>query len=368
MRPLPPIALAIAGLLLTSSVLAGCGGDDKASQEELIAKVRPSVVKISGRVGDSTSSGTGVVIDAERGHVLTNAHVVAGASALRATVGDDETTEGPARVLAQAPCQDLAVVALAASTPGLKAVPLGDSSKVKPGQHVTALGYPASFANPGRQTVVATVGTVSSTGVTAEPDPSLPRYESTIQHQAPVNPGNSGGPLVDDEGRLIGINTLANTQQNDRAIQGQYYAISVNHAKRFLPALKAGRSTAYVGWNLVPLAAVPVAEVFANDADWDAEGREKLGAEVQAALEQSGVDGMFVLDSDTGSTAQKANVVFGDVVTSIEGASVTSMDDACAILESHERGDRIKVRGRYLNSAEDVDQVLKKWSAELVLQ
>ncbi len=361
-----PSARLLAAVAVALAVpLAACGADEEFSEERLVSEVRPSVVQITGRVGESGSSGTGVVIDAKRGLVLTNAHVIAGASALRAKAGDRAATEGPARVVAQAPCEDLAVIAFSEPTPGLQALPLGDSSKVKVGQHVTALGYPASFENPERQRVVATDGTVSSTNVAAEPDASLPEYTSTIQHQAPVNPGNSGGPLVDDDGRLVGINTLANTQQNDRAVQGQYYAISVNHAKRFLPSLSAGKDRAYVGWSLAPLAAVPVADVFANDPDWEADSRARLGAETQAELERSGIDGMFVLGSDTGSSAQEANIIFGDLVTSIEGASVTSMKDACEVLESKSTGDEVKVRGRYLNSAKDGGQVLKRWSAEL---
>ncbi len=363
--PRPSSRILVCATMLLSAPLSGCGGSEEFSEEQLIADVRPSIVQITGRVGDSVSSGTGVVIDAERGLVVTNAHVIAGASALRAKAGDRAETEGPARVVAQAPCEDLAVIAFSERTPGLKALTLGDSSTVELGQHVTALGYPVSFENPEEQRVVATDGTVSSTDVAAEPDPSLPRYASTIQHQAPVNPGNSGGALVDDDGKLIGINTLANTEQNDRAVQGQYYAISINHAKRFVPSLKAGKDAAYVGWSLAPLASVPVAEVFASDTDWAADDRARLGAQTQATLERSGIDGMFVLGSDTGSTAQKANIIFGDLVTTVEGASVTSMQDVCEILESTTSGDQVKVRGRYLNSAKDGDQVLNRWSAEI---
>ncbi len=363
--PRPSSRILVCAAVLLSALLSGCGGSEEFSEEQLIADVRPSIVQITGRVGDSGSSGTGVVIDAERGLVLTNAHVIAGASALRAKAGDRAATEGPARIVAQAPCEDLAVIAFSERTPGLKELALGDSSTVELGQHVTALGYPVSFENPAEQRVVATDGTVSSTDVAAEPDPSLPRYASTIQHQAPVNPGNSGGALVDDDGKLVGINTLANTEQNDRAVQGQYYAISINHAKRFISSLTAGKDTAYVGWSLAPLASVPVAEVFAGDADWAADDRVRLGARTQATLERSGIDGMFVLGSDTGSTAQKANIIFGDLVTSVEGASVTSMQDVCEVLESKASGDQVKVRGRYLNSAKDGDQVLNRWSAEI---
>jgi S1-C subfamily serine protease len=368
MLPIPSLpARIVSGLTLLA--LAGCGSDEKPfSEEALIEQVRPSVVQITGKRGGSTPSGTGFVVDAKRGLVLTNEHVIAGTSALRGRAGDAATTEGPMRVVGRAPCEDLALVAFTEPTPGLRALELGDSAAVKPGQHVTALGYPASFEDPARQRMIATDGTVSSVDVAAEPDPSLPRYAATIQHQAPVNPGNSGGPLVDDDGRVVGINTLANTEQGDRAIQGQYYAITTDHAKRFLPALRAGRDRAYAGWSLAPLAAVPVAEVFAGDTSWKQDGRAELGLRTQAQLEREGVEGMFVLGSDTGSTAQRADIVFGDLVSEIEGTPVSSMRDVCDVLASRATGDRVKVRGRYLNSAENADQVLNRWSAEIVLR
>jgi S1-C subfamily serine protease len=176
------------------------------------------VVRIQGKEG----GGSGVVVDAERGLVLTNAHVAVGLEGTKARVGDDASTETPARLVAAAPCDDLAVMLLVNKPQNLQAIQLGDSSGVKQGDHVTVLGYPGTFeeqrlgenVNQAQQ-LVATDGNVSAVNVAATPDPSLPRFASTIQHQAPVNPGNSGGPLVNDKGQLVGINTLRNpaTQQ-----------------------------------------------------------------------------------------------------------------------------------------------------------
>ena len=345
--------------------VAACGGSDTLSQEEVIAEVTPSTVALSGRVGEGTSGGTGVVIDAERGLVLTNSHVVVGLSALRARVGDDESTEGPARVVAKAPCEDLAVVELVNKPPGLTAIPFGSSAEVTGGQTVTALGYPASFESPDQQTVVSTSGTVSSANVTAEPDPSLPEYTSTIQHQAPINPGNSGGPLVNDEGELIGINTLGNTEQGGRTIQGQYYAISIDHVQKFLPDLVAGRSTTDAGWDMSPVGFVALGDIFANDPDFNsAEAGEFLEGQVQAGE----LDGLYVWRTDTGSPAAKANIFFGDLITSIEGTPVRSVSDVCEILASHAPSDKLAVRGVYLNSARDADQVLDTWRVEVTLE
>lgn len=349
----------------TALAAAACGGSDTLSQEDVIETVAPSTVALTGRVGDGSAGGTGVVIDAERGLVLTNSHVVVGLSALRARVGDDASTDGPARVVAKAPCEDLAVVQLVNTPPNLTAITFGSSADVKSGQTVTALGYPASFENPDEQKVVSTTGIVSSANVAAEPDPSLPRYASTIQHQAPINPGNSGGPLVNEKGELIGINTLGNTEQGGRTIQGQYYAISVDHVRKFLPDLEAGKSTTDVGWDMSPVDTVSLRDIFANDPDFASADE---GALLESQVQAGDLDGLYVWRTDTASPAGKANIYFGDLITSIEGTSVRSMSDVCEILASHAPGETIAVRGRYLNSARDTDQVLDTWRADVTLK
>ena len=356
----------LAAALGAGAVLAaGCGGSDSLSQEDVIAKVTPSTVALSGRVGNGTSGGTGVVVDAERGLVLTNSHVVVGLSSLRARVGDDPSTEGPARVVAKAPCEDLAVVQLVNVPEDLTEITFGSSADVASGQTVTALGYPASFENPEDQKIVSTSGIVNSADVAAEPDPSLPKYASTIQHQAPINPGNSGGPLVNDKGELIGINTLGNTEQGGRTIQGQYYAISVDHVREFLPDLEAGTSTTDAGWDMSPVGTVALADIFAADPDF---ASAETGQAVEQQVGPEGVDGLYVWRSDTGSPAGEANIVFGDMVTSVEGTAVRSVSEVCDILASHAPGDTLEVKGRYLNSARDDDQLLAGWRAVITLE
>jgi serine protease Do len=250
-----------------SAVLAGCGGGPAKpsgnaganvvspfhTEAQLIARVAKSTVKLVGTVGKDTSEGSGVIVDASRSLVLTNAHVISGVVALKVVLNDGTDVAG--RVLAQAPCDDLAVVEITqkpAAAASLVALPLGDSATLQAGDNVTALGYPTSLQQSGKEKPSATEGIVSALDIGAEFDASLPKYVSLIQHQAPINPGNSGGPLVDDHGRLVGINTLANTLANGRAIQGQYYAISVNHIKQLLPTLSAGKSSSNLGWDIIP--------------------------------------------------------------------------------------------------------------------
>lgn len=358
------------------SVIAGCGSQ-KLSEVDLASRVKPTVVELSGKLGDGSVGGSGVVIDAANGYVLTNAHVISGLSALTAKVGDNVATTGPARVVAQAPCDDIAIVQLVNRPAGLKAIEVGSSATVKSGEQVTAFGYPASFENPDQQTVVLTSGPVSSPQVAAEPDASLPKYPSTIQHQAPINPGNSGGPLVNGFGQLIGLNTLTNTQQGGQAIQGQYYAIAIDHIKPLLATLEAGKNVSYAGWDLTPIADVSLRDVFANDPAFNTanDGHDitpaaaKFGSEIQRAISQdTAQQGLYVNFTDTGSPAKKAKVFGGDMITSIEDTPVKTVSDVCAIIASHGPGSRISIRGRYLDSATNVDTVDDPWKVQMTLK
>jgi S1-C subfamily serine protease len=341
----------------------GGPGPEKLSQPDLVAKVKPSVVHLAG----SSGSGSGVVVDDDRGLVLTNAHVTAGQQGLRARVGDDPTSETAARLVAAAPCDDLAVVELVNKPADLRAIRLGDSSRVRPGDHVTVLGYPVSFAEQTGdsvldQQVVANDGSVSAVNVVAAPDPGLPRYVSTIQHQAPVNHGNSGGPLVDDQGRLVGVNSLG----NDDA-QGQFYSISVNRVRQLLPDLVAGTSQANLGWELYPRRQVDLPAIFAEDPDFAGQGGAAFGQQVNDRLDQEGVDGLYVWDAEPGSAAEAGNLGYGDLVTSIDGQPVRKVQDVCDLVLAKRPGETVRVAGRYLNSTADPAQVLTSWETEVAV-
>jgi S1-C subfamily serine protease len=340
-----------AGAALAASVtIAACGGgggDDALSQQEIIDKSKPSLVRLSGRSG----GGTGFVIDANRGLVLTNAHVVLGNEGLKARVGDQQGTDTPARVVGAAPCNDIAVVQLVNKPAELTALELGNSQDVKAGDHVTALGYPTSAQEqqtPGSQstqaqTVVANDGTVSSANIAASPGSDLPRFTQAIQTQVPINSGNSGGPLVNDEGQVVGINTFGST-----VAQNQNYAISVNAIKGILPQLQAGRSIANLGWNLEPVDQVNFPQVLSLDPDFRS---PSLGARIKAFLDRPPkTTGLYVYGSQTGSPAREARIVFGDLIQAIEGEPVNSIQDVCDIVQAKSPGEKVAVTGRYLNS------------------
>ena len=210
-----------------------------------------SVFSIEGRRPDDfIGSGTGFLVDKEGAMGVTNAHVVAGLSAISGRFNTGE--KAALHVIASDPCTDLAVVHFSSDLPKhAEALIFGSSADVKPGDSVTVLGYPGTLtSNPAEQKLLISSGLVNATKVPARA-PGLPEYEDTIQHGATVNFGNSGGPLLDHHGRLVGINTLTNFGSQAQPAQGQFYSISSDSAKREIAdKLLKGDSPNNMGWSL----------------------------------------------------------------------------------------------------------------------
>ena len=345
------VGVVIVALLIVGGVVAFLvTGNSKSTltAQQIISRSTPSVVRIQGAQG----AGSGFVIDASRQLVLTNAHVVVGNSALQAQVGNNEQATSPLQVVGADPCDDLAVVKLVTPLPGLKALKFGSSSSLKPGDSVTVLGFPGSLQQSlntdqtiGQATsVVANTGTVSQVGVKANPDPSLPNYQSTIVHQAPVNHGDSGGPLLNTKGQVIGVDTLTNTNN-----QGQYYAISSDYIQRLLPGLVSGQSRGLVGWNL--------SAVDANDPQLEQEllglyesipayasHAQTLAPRVARFIQQNNINGMFDGGDQPGSPAANASTA-GYLIQQINGDNVPTFGQVCNIISSASPGSQVKLNG-----------------------
>lgn len=314
-------------LLAGSAAFTGCGsgdGDDESrplTQTERVEQAKNGVVSITGKSvqvdeeGNTQpvqSGGSGIVVDAGQGLVLTNDHVVAGMTSIRTQVAG---AESPARVQGRAPCQDLAVIKMTAPPRGVKNLRLGNSDQVRAGQHVTALGYPGDLGESedfADRAYSATEGTVSVPKTEIQAAGELPRLSSVIRHQAPISGGNSGGPLINDRLEVVGINTLSGDVE-EANVQSQNIAIASNAAKTVLPDLIAGRNIAYVGWDL------------------DTVGDERDLVMVEAV--------------DAGSPADNRDFNPGDVVLTIDEQPVDNKGDVCEILESKQPSDKITVSG-----------------------
>jgi S1-C subfamily serine protease len=230
-------AAAIAVLLLTRG-----GGGDQGGVATLVRHATPETVQIKSQAGVRAQGGSGWVLDAGRGLVVTNFHVVNGGDQFIVGVGDQPRT---AHLVAAAPCDDLALLRVADSS-GLRSIPLASESDVSQGDPVLALGYPANASLQDKLT--STTGNVSVPHTALHlPNPEAAPLDDVIQTDAALSPGNSGGPLIDRSGRLIGVNTAILTSVGNAPVEGQGYAIGVDRVKAVVGALRKGRSQGWAG-------------------------------------------------------------------------------------------------------------------------
>lgn len=294
---------------------------------DLAEQAKPSVVSIfpiqpSGRSRDgsaervpsSTGSGSGVIIDAA-GHIITNNHVVGDASEVEVRLSDK--TKLFAQVVGKDPDTDLAVLKVTADHP-LPAAHFGDSSGVKVGQWVLAVGNPFGLDR------TVTLGVVSGIG---RENINLSRYENFIQTDASINPGNSGGPLFDLRGDIIGINTAI-----INFAQGIGFAIPSNMAKQVMNQLIAKGKVvrAWLGVGLQPLTP---------------DLASKFGVE-----ENEGVLVNEVFERDP---AALAGIKPGDVITKVDGALVDTPNKLSRLVAALDPGSTTRVEvvrdGKRLN-------------------
>jgi S1-C subfamily serine protease len=220
-------------------------GDERATTAELVSAAKPRTVSIDAQTPEGEAGGSGFVLDAEKGLVVTNFHVVNGGHNLLVGVGDDQRD---AKLYSAAPCEDLAVLKVGDNA-GLQDMPLGDQSEIAQGDRVVAMGYPA---NASLDTALAsTEGVVSVARTTFRaPTKEGPAYSNVVQTDAAINPGNSGGPLIGEDGRLVGVNAAVFESAGGTPIQGQGYAIGVDRVKEVLRTLETGKSQGFAGFGI----------------------------------------------------------------------------------------------------------------------
>jgi S1-C subfamily serine protease len=279
---------------------------------DLYARVSPGVVFVqanSGRGelpfpgGGQAASGSGFVIDAE-GHVVTNEHVVDGGTEFRVRFGEDgEPVE--ARLLGADPSVDLAVLKIDPADAGgeLQPLELGASEDLRPGDPAIAIGSPFGLEGS------VTTGIVSALGRTITA-PNGFSISGAIQTDAAINPGNSGGPLLDEEGRVIGVNSQIRTGGGE-ANSGVGFAVPVDEIKRAVPALKRGETPqrAFLG-------------VSSGDAE---DGGAVIG------------------DVVAGGPAARGGLRPGDRIVEIAGEPVRDGDDISSAVNSRRPGQEVRV-------------------------
>ncbi len=266
----------------------------------VVDRVGPSVVRIDVRKqGRSAGSGSGVIISSD-GLALTNSHVVQGSRTVNLTTL--EGRELQARVLGDDPDTDLALLRVEADV-ALPAAKLGDSAKLKRGQIAIAIGNPLGFD------ATVTAGVVSALGRSLQSRTGR-MIEDVVQTDAPLNPGNSGGPLVSSTGEVIGINTAV-----IMGAQGICFAVASNTASFVAGEIaRHGRvRRAYIG---VGAATHAIPRRIA----------------LRLALEQA--TGARLLSVDQAGPAAQAGLLSGDLVIALDGKPVTSVSDLVRALDA----------------------------------
>jgi len=303
---------------------------DEQNNIEIYRAIAPGVVNINstsyardffGFVEPQEGSGSGSIIDQE-GDILTNYHVVEGSQKLTVSLGGGKTYA--AKKIGEDPDTDLAVIRLVEKPrEPLTIVPLGDSDKLEVGQKVLAIG------NPFRLDRTLTTGVISALQRPIRA-PNNRLIEGAIQTDAAINRGNSGGPLLDSHGRMIGINSQILSPTGTSS--GLGFAIPVNIAKRIVPQLvqHGGVRRPRLGINTRDV------ESIKNQVELPVSDGVLIWNVLQGgAAASAGLRGL--------TQTEEGNIELGDIIVGIDGEKIGSTDDLSRILDKHQVGDTISV-------------------------
>jgi S1-C subfamily serine protease len=285
--------------------------DLQANLERVAATVEPSVVKITSNGSQGEAIGSGDILTSD-GYIVTNDHVVNGFTSFSVAVPNGGTYT--AQLIGQDAQDDLAVIKINAH--GLKPISIADSSKATTGEYSMAIGYPLGLSES------VTYGIVSglNRAVSEAPDGPAGELVSMIQTSAQLNPGNSGGALVNLDGQLIGIPTLeATNSETNSAANGVGYAISSNRMEYVVRQLIASGKLTNSGQGF-------------------------LGIETQDLRGQNGIGvAGFTNDANGKSPAQSAGLQAGDIITAVNGQAISTSDDLAGIVLADAPGAKISV-------------------------
>ena len=255
---------------------------------------------------ERVGSGSGVIIR-EDGYIVTNNHVIEGATEIEVTLTNNKTFK--AELIGADPATDVALIKVDAQ--GLPAIPFGDSDRLRLGEWVLAIGSPYNL----RSTVTA--GIVSAKGRSIPDNSREFKIESFIQTDAAVNPGNSGGALVDKAGNLVGINTAIVSQTG--AYAGYSFAVPVNIVKKIVSDLIDFGSVrrAVLGVTMSPVT-----------------------QEIADKMKLSSLNGVYIVEVSPGSAAEKAGVRKEDILIAIDSVKITNASSVQEMVNNFSPGDK----------------------------
>ena len=328
----------------SSTVIGGNGdgtsitvnGEDTTLAEVVSQKCLPSVVNIDVYTRSQSSSyygymygqsnsteltesslGSGIILSAD-GYILTNYHVIEDADQLKVNAAGDEYV---AQVVGTDASSDLAVIKIDAS--GLTPVEIGSSSDLVVGEWVMAVGSPFGLEQSVSTGIVSATSRTTSalnTSDSSSSSSSSAVYTNMIQTDAAINPGNSGGALVNDQGELIGINSIIESYSGSSS--GVGFAIPGNYAVEVANTIIAGKTVehAYLGGSF-----------------------QTVTAQNAKSANLSVTQGAYVASVTSGGPAEQAGIQKGDVITKLDDEEITSSDGIVLAVRSHSVGDTVKI-------------------------
>jgi S1-C subfamily serine protease len=323
------------------------------SANEIYQRLRPSLVEItstaSGRFGQSEGMGSGIIVD-EQGFVLTNYHVVSGADNLEVTLADGSTA--PATLVGYDPGDDLAVISIDPPADGLTAAPLGDSDELLVGDSVFAIGSPFGLEATFTEGIVSALDRTYSTGSGTRP------LRNMIQTDAAVNPGNSGGPLVNCYGEVVGINTLLENPTGQSVNVGIAFAVSIDTAERYLTDMLAGETISHP-W--LGIAGRELTPALSEDLDLSVtEGVYVVTVAQNSPAQEAGLHG--ALGSENQILDASSLPPGGDVILAVDGKAVTDVEELADYLDSQKQaGDTVELDVLHNGKESTTEVTLAEW-------
>ena len=260
---------------------------------------------------EQKGSGSGVIIRPD-GYIVTNNHVVSGATKISVTLNDNQQYD--ATVVGTDPATDVAIIKVDAEN--LPTIPLGDSDQLRLGEWVLAIGSPLGAQLRG----TITAGIVSAKGRSMPDGSGEFKIESFIQTDAAVNPGNSGGALVNKKGELVGINTAIVSQTG--SYSGYSFAVPVNIVKR-------------VAADLIDFGSVKRAMLGIT--------MQPIDKKIQEELKLNSMNGVYIVEVSKGSAAEEAGLKQGDVIVAIGGQKITDGASVQEKVNNYHPGDKAVV-------------------------
>jgi S1-C subfamily serine protease len=317
-----------------SSMGGAGGGDGVASVGEVYASQGPGVVSVDVASDLGAAGGSGFILD-DSGHIVTNQHVVEGANEVSVRFSGGERRD--ARIVGEDPSTDVAVIKVDAPPDTLTPLTLGDSDALRVGEPVIAMGNPLNVG------LSVTTGIVSGIGrpITA---PNNYTINDAVQTDAAISSGNSGGPLLDSRGTVIGINSQVASGGSTGVAQGVGFAVPINTVKGVVKQLitTGDAEHGYIGVQMFTLG-IEELEAY-SDLSQD-QLREEYGLPENGAIvsevtpdgpaDQVGVEGGE--EEDIGGLP----VPIGDVITRVGEQTVRTPDDVISVVNSRSPGDRI---------------------------